>query len=160
MVETNVHTIDDIEQRLSKFERRLLNNGTPTAWDWLGISIVWCNKPLKSGGTLKRGNSYGVIKYFDMVRHSRDPFEDIELTRDEAIKELLKPYSLRQGLAEIETAKECYVCGKIGIGQNGIKSSWGHFSYQPSDNPYRKWLDICDKCTGFIVSRHLENFIK
>ena len=95
-----------------------------------------------------------------MLRQKRNSFEDLEITRDEAIREIMKPYPLRIGLADIEKAKECYACGKIGIGENGLQSNWGKFSYQPKDKLYRAHLDLCEACTSFIVSRHLENMIR
>lgn len=145
-----------VESQLTKLGNRLLNPGTSTSWTWMGIEIQWCPKPRKNGGILRRGKVYGVIKYFDVLRAYKDG-SAFELTKDAAIAEAMKPISLRTALQEINDAKECYICGNIGVGWD--KDRWGVFSYQPYNNHYRKWLDICDKCTAFIVSRKLENFI-
>jgi len=161
MLEVETLTKETVEAQITKMGNRLLNPGTPTSWIWMLIEIQWVSMPRKSGGTLKRGSQYGVVKYFDMTQQKHSSFSYVELTKDEAITEAMKPISLRSALQEINEAKECYVCGKIGIGKRGYtRDTWGHFSYQPRDTLYRKWLDICEDCTAFIVSRHLENFIK
>lgn len=146
-----------VESQLTKMGNCLLNPGTSTSWTWMGINIVWCPKSRKNGGILKRGKVYGVIKYFDTLHTKINSFGYIELSKEEAIKEAMKPMDLRSALQEVNDSIECYICGRIGMGVD--KKKWGKFSYQPYNNPYRKWLDICDKCTAFIVSRKLENFI-
>ncbi len=92
---------------LNHKERELLSKGGISGF---GIFDVECNferLPLKNGGIVKRGNAYGCIKYHH---------DGQEISREDAIKEIMKPSELRKAIHDIESMQVCSLCGDTKMG--------------------------------------------
>lgn len=100
---------EQIEKEFNKYEADLQRPFGATGWTWMGVDIQWIPRPKKLGGNIKRGNTYGVIKYNISI-------SDGEITREDAIQELLKPWGLRRILHDVNHMLECAICGHVVIG--------------------------------------------
>ena len=149
---TNVDTTDyeSIDNYLKSFEQRLCRKGGDSAITWMGIQVRWVPKPLKEGGNLKRGKTYGCIEYHNTQLWDINQSDSLKISRDEAIKWIIAPEELRQATIDVNSIKECHCCNKLGIGQEETEA-WGKFRYSSGFNNI--CLDICDDFTARIVNK-------
>ena len=127
---------------------------------WNGIDFKWVATPLKRGGTLKRKKVYGIIKYSYLGQ---------DMTREEALAEASKPYSLRQALIEATTSIECNMCGLTLVGKDALdpftsisfdrdtgyvyrKKQWGLVFWKMKENNEPLTLNICPACLQRIAN--------
>jgi CRISPR/Cas system-associated protein Cas10 (large subunit of type III CRISPR-Cas system) len=159
--ETKDLTLEQVEQKLSEIEK-YITRPTPygcTGQSFYGIEIAWQSLPLKRGGNIKRGKTWGVIKYFDVIMgyplYSLG--EHKELTRAEAVKELLRPYNERKAFADIKNMITCASCGTHAILEE-IKERWGKLNYHVGGDKWnRKWIDICPNCINKLLNKETYN---
>ncbi|MFA5049064.1 MAG: hypothetical protein WC516_08625 [Patescibacteria group bacterium] len=146
---------EQAEEELSNIERFII---TPTIYgctgqQWMGIEISWQPLPLKSGGNIKRGKTWGKIKYYDVIMgyplYSLG--EHKELTREGAIKEIMRPYNDRKAFADIKNMQTCASCGAYAILPE-IKERWGRLQYHLGGDKWnKKWVDICPNCINKLL---------
>lgn len=154
-------TKEQIEVELSKIEyciTRYVKYGC-TGQQWHGIEIVWQPLPLKNGGNIKRGKTWGKIRYYDVIMgyplYSLG--EHKELTREEAIKEVMRPYNDRKAFADIKNMQTCASCGAYAILPE-IKEKWGKLQYHLGEDRWnKKWVDICPNCINELLNKEHTN---
>jgi hypothetical protein len=135
--------------------------GDSTGISWNGVSVEFVRIPRKNGGNCKRGTAWGCVKYFnDSVVINNTLWLHPELTRDEAIAEIMKPRELKKAMSDLREMKECYQCGKVGIGEDERKG-WSKLRYPTLLSTgvyglYDKYIDLCDFCTKMILARGLK----
>lgn len=142
-----------IKDKLKNMEDDLLRVGGSTSWWWMGIALRWVCGNKSQGFGMKRGNSYGVIKYFNTLGNFNE--EEKEITRDEAISEISKPWELRRAIQDAGNITKCHICGKTAFGFDEIEN-WHHIYRRKIVNhttqiDYDFW--ICNKCIDVIFNK-------
>jgi hypothetical protein len=150
----DVTNVESVDTYLRRIESSVCIRGESTSVLWRGVEVAFINKSLKKGGNVKRGSSYGYIKYSNESICLGDGWMHPEITRDEAIKEIMKPPELKQAMSDLRNMKECWVCGNVGIGVEGQKN-WGRLRYKTDRNLYDKYCDLCDVCVDKIVEKRI-----
>lgn len=121
---------ESISEHLKVIECNICNKYWEKAIIWMGIKVEFKPLSLKKGGTMKRGNTYGIIQYKDAL--TDDIFtKPVYYTREEAIKEIMKPTELREAMRDMKRIDTCSFCGKSGCGNAELKM-WGRL-----DIPYK-----------------------
>lgn len=82
----NRELTDEIaETTISKLERYAVSGIGGRSTMWMGICVEFKPRPKKDGGNVKRKKQWGVIVYKDYIKGEK------EITREQAIKEILRP---------------------------------------------------------------------
>lgn len=145
-------TREVIEQKLSDIETELLVPGQGTCVSWMGIDVSWEPGTKRNGCMLKRGNTYGRIKYRNYSRSIHpDPAirEDDELTREQAIAYAMKPRDLREMDVDLAYIWGCSICGATVIGQEAYRKG-RHLLHKGKD------IDICESCLDAITEGQIK----
>ncbi len=113
-----------------------------------GISIQWEYLPKYAGGNFKRRSAWGKLTYLDVMK-------DKELSREELIATLEKPFEEREAEADLQKIKYCKFCGAVGIGEAELRW-WGRLEYVKEISVFKiprpGWADICRKCCNKILA--------
>lgn len=123
-----------------------------SAISWMGIQVSWLRKPKIYGGNTLRNKIWGVWEYNDCLSGK-------DMTREEAIAEILKPFEERKAKQDLTDIEYCAMCGNIAIGEKE-QLWWGRLSYTHEvahnnstdwDIPHHTYVDICGKCCQKII---------
>lgn len=170
----NTLTRERAIQAVNNIERQILCGKSYYSTNniiWMGISFTWSPLAKSRGGTLKRNKSWGNIIY---------SYRDKKLTREEAIAEVTKPPALRQALIESEAVIECYMCGKIVVGEDALTAHdhyiyqhlpaitiryenrvWASFYYRKGQDGKSIYLTLCPACMDNIFkAEYCENSLR
>lgn len=127
MNQTTSLTKEQIEAEFLKFERNVTRIGGSSSWGWMGIDISWQSLAKSKGGNIKRGTRWGKIHYTIFCENNR------EITREEAIREILKPFTLRQAARDLLHIYTCATCGVTVVGEDAVKGIT-RYKFNPSQN--------------------------
>lgn len=162
------------ESLLAHFEdcERRIVAGECSAIGWYDIGFRLKRGAKRDGFGLKLKSGYGKLVY-TRPRRPGGAYVDEEITREEAIAEIMVPGMLRSAVREMENTMLCHMCGSAGVGDidrlrwakllwfkpDGIKRD-GPFvgtdavtgkpvqALEPTYDP--RFLDICEDCVGEI----------
>ena len=160
-------TREYVENQISKSAKEVCTVGGASSVLWLGIVVMFEINLKSKGGDSKRGNTWGNIKYYDWItRSENNNWRGNELTREQAINEILKPMELRKAVVNAFKFRTCSLCGLIEVGNDDFsyRSEWERVSkifykkgnigkYPFQEEVSRIKLDFCPECLIAIAKK-------